>query len=740
MNLRIASYLRSAYLILPVLSILCGSSAWGQRSQVAPDADLVQASDGNFYGTTSGGGYNAGTVFKITPSGTVTTLYRFSGGADGANPNSLTLGKDGNLYGTADQGGAKGWGTVFKMTLAGRLTTLYSFTGAGDGGDPLAGVTLGKDGNFYGSTPTTSYTNSTIYKITPAGKFTNLHTFSGGTGQGPNTLTLGKDGNFYASTYPVGGGGFGSVIKITPAGVVTTLYTFTGGKDGASPSAALTLGSDGNFYGTTFNGGTDGFGTVYKMSSSGKLTTLYSFSGGSDGESPTSLIQSKTGTFYGTAYGGGTYGGGTFFSMTTAGALTVLFSFNGGNGTGPNGLTFGKDGNLYGTTYAGGAGVYGTVFKVTAAGALTSLTSFGPLKGATPGALTLGPGGYLFGTTYTGGVSGGGTTFKVSVSGTLTSFYNFVFGPDGGNPSSGLTLGPDGLFYGTTAFQGAASNSGTVFKMAPGGAPNTLHTFSGQDGTVPAGSLARGSDGNYYGATASGGSAGAGTLFKISPSGTLTSLYTFTGTTDGASPVSLVLGKDGNFYGTTSAGGAGNWGTVFSMTPAGQLTVLHTFSGGSDGGAPLAALTLGTDGNFYGTTSVGGKVAAPLGSGTVFKVTPSATFTTLYSFTGASGGARPAAALTLGSDGNFYGTTSSGGTVTTYFAQGGGTVFKVTPSGTLTTLYRFGKLNDGGAPLTPLWPATGGVFYGTTSGGGTNGWGTIFKVTSSGTLGVLVNF
>jgi uncharacterized repeat protein (TIGR03803 family) len=282
---------------------------------------LIQGTDGNFYGTTyEGGTGNGGTVFKITPAGVETVLHSFAG-ADGIFPQAgLIQGADGNFYGTTAEGGPSGYGAVFKITPAGAETVLYFFTSGTDGRYPYAGLIQGTDGNFYGTT------------------------YEGGTSDD------------------------GTVFKITPAGAETVLYSFAAGTDGQYVDAGLIQGADGNFYGTTFQGGTNSDGTVFKITTAGVETVLWSFGSGTDGEHPEAgLIQGADGNFYGTTINGGQHGSGTVFEITSAGVETVRGSFgNGtdGNGMSPRaGLIQGADGNFYGATYAGGANGYGTVFK-----------------------------------------------------------------------------------------------------------------------------------------------------------------------------------------------------------------------------------------------------------------------------------------------------------------------------------------------------------------------------------------
>jgi uncharacterized repeat protein (TIGR03803 family) len=376
----------------------------------SPAAGLIRGSDGSFYGTTSSGGsLNEGTVFKITPAGIETVLHTFSGGnaassGDGAVPVApLIQASDGNFYGTTTFGGAYSvGGTVFRISASGAESVLYSFSGCADpepcgiqGSADGAGANwLVQDGNgnFYGTTlagGTNKY--GTVFSITPAGTETVLHSFyTGSPGNRdaltPNGLLQGSDGNFYGTAQNA------DVFKITPAGAESVLYTFPGtGTDGGIPNGNLIQASDGNFYGTTSGGGTYNGGTVFRVTPSGAETVLYSFvnvSGSLDGNSPSgALMQGTDGNFYGTTTLGGAYGQGTVFQVTPSGVVTVLHSFSGcydllnegaicgisgsTDGAGPvGGLIQDSAGDLYGTTVNGGTVQAGTVFKLT--GVITS--------------------------------------------------------------------------------------------------------------------------------------------------------------------------------------------------------------------------------------------------------------------------------------------------------------------------------------------------------------------------------
>jgi uncharacterized repeat protein (TIGR03803 family) len=679
-----------------------------------PEAALVQGSDGNFFGTTYAGGANgAGTVFKVSATGALTSLYSFTGGDDGAGPNGLVQGSDGYFYGTTENGGTNDAGAVFKISATGALTSLYSFTGGNDGANPVAGLVQGSDGYFYGTTAWGGMdTNGTVFQMSAGGALTSLYSFTGGN-DGANpvaALVQGSDGYFYGTTVNGGTNDAGTVFKISADGALTGLYSFTGTNDGGYPEAALVEGSDSNFYCTTSLGGTNDAGTVFKITTSGALTSLYSFTGGNDGDSPVAgLVQGSDGYFYSTTcYGGGTNDAGTVFKITTNGALTSLYSFTGGNdGAEPlAGLVQGSDGYFYGTTYYGGTHGIGTVFKISSGGALTSLYSFtGGNDGYWPEAeLAQGSDGNFYGTASRGGTTGYGTVFKISATGALTSLYSFTGGNDGAYPEAGLVQGSDGNFYSTTSSGGMNGGSGTVFEISTNGALTSLYSFTGgNDGALPNG-LAQGTDGYFYGTTYYGGTNDAGTVFKISATGALTSLYSFTGGNDGSRPdAGLVQSSDGYFYGTTKYGGTnGGWGTVFKISAAGALTSLYSFTSGNDGAYPEAGLVQGSDGNFYGTTYEDGASIA----GTVFKISASGALTSLYSFTDGNDGGFPEAGLVQGSDGNFYGTTSDA------VFGGNGTVFRLSVGLTVAPaapVFQTVTLTNGTLSLT--WSTEAGGTY-----------------------------
>jgi uncharacterized repeat protein (TIGR03803 family) len=312
------------------------------------------------------------------------------------------------------------------------------------------------------------------------------------------------------------------------------LYSFTRGADGANPSAALAQGSDGNFYGTAYNGGAGNAGTIFQITPGGDFTLLASLSGTNGAQPDAALIQATDGSWYGTADDGGPYtnvvyqavGYGSIFRLTTNGQLTTPLLFDNSDGARAGALAQGPDGNFYGTTLWGG-----------------------PYTNTRP---------YL----------GFGTIFKLSTNGVLTTLYAFTGGADGGWPYAGLLLGKDGNFYGTVFSGGRESYGyGAVFQVTPDGAYTKLYSFSVSDGANPYAGLIQGSDGNFYGTTYAGGAHGFGTVFQLTTNGVLTTLHSFAGAADGGSPLgSLVQANDGNFYGTAAAGGAYSNGVIFRVS------------------------------------------------------------------------------------------------------------------------------------------------------------------------------
>jgi len=645
----------------------------------------------------------------------------------------MIQGRDGNFYGTTffDKG------TVFKMDTSGNVTVLHYFAGP-EGRSPYGALIQASDGFFYGTTYYGGTADKgTVFKMDAAGNVTNLHSFTGPDGEFVYARLLeANDGNFYGTTYQGGANNNGTIFKIDASGNLTTLHSFSG-PDGRNPRAGLTQRSDGNFYGTTAGGGvstgTSNYGTVFRMDASGKITTLHSFSS-YDGDMPYhELIEASDGNLYGTTpYAQGPVHQGSVFKVDPAGNVTTLVHlFSGPDGGWPvGGLIEGSDGMLYGTTYIGGASGSGTVYKMDFSGAVTTLYSFSGTDGSAPRApLLRANDGRFYGTTSFGGRNSKGTLFRMDSSGAVTIIH-FFDGPDSKNPQAGLMQATDGNFYGTTYAGGGILSRGTVFRLDSAGAIKTLFELGGAG--RPVAGLMQATGGKLYGTTSLGGTNNRGTVFELDDAATfMTTLYSFRGQPlDGATPqAGLIQGSDESFYGTTYRGGLADKGTIFKIDAAGAVTLLHSCLGAPvDGANPRSELLRASDGQFYGTTFSGGVAD----KGTIFKMNSDGIVTVLKSFAG-SDGANPIAELIQTAAGKFYGTTSAGG------AAEKGSIFKMDSAGAFTTLHSFTGA-DGASPYAPLIQADDGNFYGTTYTGGAADKGAVFKMDANGLVTTVHSF
>ncbi|MGO8672242.1 MAG: choice-of-anchor tandem repeat GloVer-containing protein [Capsulimonadaceae bacterium] len=837
----------------------------------SPNGGFIEAANGDFYGTTRvGGSANYGTVFQVAPSGIVTILHSFGDGtvaSDGIFPNpSLILATDGNFYGTTAAGGSTGGisgvGTVFRMTPSGIVTIIHNFgdgTVPNDGRYPLDCLVQASDGNLYGTTEAGGTEQAgAVFRITLSGTESVLYSFGtiANDGAVPNAgLIQANDGTLYGTTEWGGPNGWGTAFSITTSGVYALLHSFGGTPDGALPGAALVQGLDGDFYGTTVMGGSTNVGTAFKMDASGNVAILHNFDDGTvplDGQYPaTSLIQATDGSFYGiTLQGGSNFG--TAYRMDSSGDVTILHAFADGSVTedgkysynassnsptsiGP--LLQGFDGALYGAAMDGGTGS-GTMFKLDAGLAAlptqappapanlvatsgdesviltwmgsASAQSYNVYEGTVAGGEGAAPiltglsgvstsvQGLTNGTTYyftLTATNKGGTSppsneasatpmpvvaptptgfVAASSSGAILLNWNLSVGATSYNIYEGTASGGEtaaavkstvwppalvtGLTNGRTYFLkiAAVSPAGTSPLSSEASAVPVLETIEHNfgDGTVtndglsPDAALTPATGGAYYGVTEFGGVANEGAVYQVDLVGNETILHSFGDGTvayDGVFPNGVILASDGNLYGTTCGGGTTGYGTVFRMTLAGDETILHSFGDGSvanDGGYPVAAMMQARDGNLYGTTSGGGLA----GAGTVFRVTLSGATTILHSFADGSvtnDGIYPVAPLIEASDGNLYGTTPYGGKSATAGNAGDGTVFRMSTSGDEVVLHSFNDgtvTNDGAAPAAALLQGTDGDFYGTTYAGGSRGFGAVFRMDASGNVTIVHNF
>ncbi len=698
-------------------------------------APLTQGVDGTLYGVSASGGVwgppGYGTVFKVQPDGTgFDILYSFTNGSDGSGPVAGLTVSGNTLYGTAKNGGSGGHGTVFKLNTDGTgFATLYSFTAYNnsgtnsDGANPVASLVL---------------SGNTLY----------------------GTASVGGSHNSVGTVFKVNTDGTGFTVLYTFSGLVRSI-------DGARPMAGMVL-SGSTLYGTTEAGGTNGYGTLFKIDTSGTgFATLHAFpatvSGtNSDGMQPEAGLVLSGGILYGTASLGGS-GHGTVFRLNADGSsFTNVYNFtNGIDGSTPVAALAQSGGTLYGTASSGGKFPgWGTVFKLNIDGTgFTNLYNFdpGPLGnlGTMPKAGLVLSGGVLYGTTAATDGHSGGIVFKLNTDG--SGFTVLTDGGDGAQPQGGLVLAGDS-FYGT-ASAGGRSGSGVVFKVNTNGSGYaTLHTFSAatydpasggnfftnNDGATPLGTLASSGD-VLYGVTKIGGTFGVGAIFRINTDGTsFTNLYSFTYGVGGGFPLAGLVSSGGTLYGTTSASGSAPAASaIFKINTDGTgFAPIHNFSPlvngtNSDGSVPQSGLVL-TAGTLYGTTYNDG----PGGGGTLFKLNTNGTgFTAFYSFAtplrltnNDPYGANPAGGLIV-SGNTLYGTTLAGPPLDLDpKALGGpGTVFKVNTDGTgLETVYQFTNTFGGSTPKAAL-ALSGGTLYGTASEGGNGGAGTVFQVNTDGT-------
>jgi uncharacterized repeat protein (TIGR03803 family) len=745
-----------------------GSGTAGQN----PYCPLVQAGDGNFYGTTVLGGINTdGTVFRVTTNGSVITLFSFNYN-NGALPYAgLVLGRDGYLYGTTSQGGTSGNGTVFRITTGGLLTTLANFNGV-NGSYSVAGLVQGRDGNFYGTTlygGTSGVGN--IFRVTPAGVVNNLYSFNGSDGAYPScALVQDADGNLVGTTENGGVGGYGTVFQLTPWGAFSTLASFNG-INGESPVAGLVQDNQGVFYGTTYYGGTNGAGTVFKLTPDGTLTSLYHFSDGADGGYPFGgLSVASDDNLYGTTEQGGTYLDGTFFRISPEGTFATLATFDGYQAAQPEASPVqGTDGNFYGTTSGGGASALGAVYRVTIDGPLqitgqpqntwTYLGGTASFNVATFGKQPVSYQWRRYGTNLTdGGAILGSNSRTLTI--TNASLANIgVYSVVAANSYNSVTSAPavfqlaisppfitlqpisQNLLAGSTAafvvsaqgdmplyYQWQKNGTNLVDSGTVSGSTNRILLISGvttNDQSVYSVTV---SDDIYYAVSDN---AQLNVIPVVQPGFTLTTLTSLFPApfNTGVNPVGLIQASNGYLYGTAENGGTYGYGTLFRVGTNGGYYNQIQFDL-SNGAYPYAGVIQGTDGFLYGTTLMGGSGS----SGLIYRSSVNGGIANLYSFTGGLDGSEPTAALVQAADGNFYGTTYYGGT------NYDGVVFRITPAGKQTALYSFTGGSDGYSPRSSLAAGADGNLYGTTEYGGSLGYGTVFSITTNGVFNTLLQF
>jgi uncharacterized repeat protein (TIGR03803 family) len=693
-----------------------------------PGAGLIMDGGGNLYGTTeSGGAFGYGAVFEMAKgSGTITVLAGFNGN-NGSNPDSpLLRDSSGNLYGTTSAGGVNGDGTIFELANGSNaITTLASFNGT-NGLGPISGLIMDPSGNLYGTAVqggaygygggSTGY--GTVFELAKgSGSITGLASFNGANGQFPSGgVTLDSSGNLYGTARDGGANGYGTVFELANgSGTLTTVVSFSGGSNGAYPYASLIMDASGNFYGTTAGGDTNDYGTVFELArGSSTITTLASLTRSGAWAPQTGLLMDSSGNLYGTASAGGASGYGTVFELPKgASSLTTLAAFDASNGSDPLGpLVMDSSGNLYGTTAVGGEGfqdVYvqgdGTVFEV--------IPHTAALNWSTPASIN-----------YDTALSSTqlDATAADSVTG-ATVAGTFVYSPPtgtilhGGSQTLSVTFTPtDTVDYSPITTRVSL----VVNQLTPALTWNT-------PASIPDGTPLTSTQLDATAADPVTGASLSGTFVYTPPAGTilgngintLNVTYTPADASDYTTATASVTLVVGHSTGIATLG-MFNYGNG-SETIAGEVNGVEISAG----------LLMDSSGNLYGTTPLGGTLS---GGGDVFEVAAgSGSVTALASFNGANG-AFPTAGLVMDASGNLYGTTISNG-------ASRGTVFELPKgSGAVITLAGFDGTN-GSNPDSPLIRDSSGNLYGTTCGGGANGDGTIFELANgSGTITTLASF
>jgi uncharacterized repeat protein (TIGR03803 family) len=699
------------------------------EAQTSYRAGLILGLDGRLYGTSDFGGprgpFAWGTVFSMDADGdNYSVLHAFEGSGHDRHPSSrLIQTPDGSLYGTA-AGGGGGAGAIFRIDPQGQYTVLhaFSYSPTPPGGANPSGLTLASDGLLYG---TTRNNGGTVFRISTDGSdFTVIHD-----GYGISNVIQASDGRLYGATVE-------ALYRLDlDGGNYEVIRTFN--PQDWWPSDLIEV--SGVLYGVSLGGGTNNLGFLYRLDlDGGNYEVLHDFED-VEGQWPrAALFHASDGLLYGTTSTGGGQGFGTVFKLETSGAnFSVIHQFDGRDGGNPAAPLMESAGFLYGTTV-------GIVYRLALGGGSYSVLH-GSLIGAYPaGGLVQDSSGFLYGTASGGGAMGTGTVIKIDPSGVTPpeSLHVFV-GTDGYGPSAALLLLPDGDLYGSALGGGSTGGgAGVLFKLGTDGNDFSLmHAFNAiDDGSEPIGRLVPGDDGALYGATYGNTSTCAGvncgSVFKIDTDGSdFTNIHNFSGA-DGQNPSGLMQGSDGDLYGATLTG-VDSGSAVFRMTTAGDdFTVLREFTP-EEGAGIMGSLIEGADGYLYGATRSGGPSGncrnSLIGCGALFKMEKTgANFSQIHAFNGVDG-ALPSGGLLQASDGFLYGLTEATGCDVV-----SGTLYRIATDGSgFEVLHRFIGMDGSGradtrfwdrAPVSELLEGADGALYGTTFGGGSGYGGVVFRL------------
>lgn len=657
----------------------------------------------------------------------------------------LKLGS-GEAYGTASAGGAHGFGTVFRVTTSGQVETVVSFTGAGGaapGSGPTSGLALGPDGALYGTTSAGGANGfGVVFRIGGSGIYTKLRDFTGTTGltKGavPGPLMAHSDGFLYGTTEAGGSAGFGTVYKLTTTGTLTTLAEFLGGttgvRRGAEPVGVLAAANPTTFYGVTRRGGAGGVGTIYRITSAGVFTDLQDFNTTNGANPEGGLLFHSDGKLYGTTEYGGGSGFGTLFSLTTTNVFSLKRSFSDATASQPVGELVASGNTLYGCCAGGGAAGLGGLFQWTTAGIYTHLASFSGESGATPGSaprcgMVMGGDGFFHGVTSSGGPGNLGSVFKLSTAGAYSQVAHLS--PNLGWMPSGAPISDGSAGWLFPMAGGGSGGGGTLLNWTPTDGVTVAAALGGVLGDAPDGALIE-LGGSYYGLASSGTASSRGGVFRYTPGIGTNLVNAFTSANGALSEGGLVTGADGALYGVSREGGANSRGTVFKVTTAGVRTRLFSFTGiagVAPGGNPRGALAFAPNLSCYGLTETGGAS----NTGVIYRISPLGLYVPIAQF-GTTGPRSPQGGLVLAADGFLYGTTRLGGTADA------GTIIRIDPANqTWSSVAEFDNTNAG-APAGELHACEDGSLCGIATLGGPSNAGAVFRYTPGTGIRILATF
>lgn len=692
-----------------------GFRALHNFEHVGKPTDIMAGGDGNFYGVT-----DLSQLFRVTPGGAITIWQPFREDVSTA-ASSLVRASNGEIYGLV--GGSRNY--VFHLSSSGEVSTVHEFNANTEGTLPSS-LVAGSDGFLYGvflraTPPADAESRAALFRLSTTGSLSIVHQFvaEDHTGYGVGAPIQGTDGNLYFVTQYGGSTVNGALFRCTRAGVVTVVYSFSGGADGTAP-LLLAQASDGDFYVEHTAGDGSYLKALSRITAAGVIAQVHRFAAN---EAPAALIPGTSGTIYGINPGYSPYA--SVFKFSSESGFQTIYQF-GENEIAAGSLRLSAD-VLYGIAtdrYQG----FGFVFRLPVSGSLTRLAEF--RDGVAPfgpnGGLVQAPDGTFYGTTTFGGAAGKGTIYKLAPDGKFEVLYEFTAASDGSRPTT-LVRGGDGALYGITAAR--AGRASTLFRLSDSGVFTTLDVAPGAATDDPGFfTLTVGADGVVYGTTA-GGDRGFGYVFKLAPDGSPTKLYQFSGGVDGGRPHSLIRATDGNLYGCTSSGGANRAGTLFRVTPSGSLTVIDNFSFGIFAPHPGYALVQGSDGNLYFAIAAESLPphSAEVGAALVGCTLDGA----VIAFRTLSIEVRR---LIAGTDGKLYGIfVQPRGD---YTSAGPETVFSCTLAGSMTKLYQF-NVSTEGVGAQALVQGLDGKLYGTLAENGIARGGAVYQIPPipTGTLG-----